>query len=153
MALTSLLTGDVISAGGGKGTRMVKESSMVLQVPSPRAFGKKASCSSTLNLPIRPSRTERLFDTFFVFVMHCYKINYMADNSNNSLDIFHKYLVDLNYFKDIEEEALNYLELDKNETEEQKAKDFVQIPIDFIDADDYLKSWQPLFYVESKANI
>jgi len=65
---------------------------------------------------------------------------------------FHQYLCSLNYYEDFSEELYN-AESDKQQETKAKTNDLQEIPLSFENAEEYIRIWKSLFYVETKAQI
>lgn len=68
------------------------------------------------------------------------------------LNKFHAHLCSLNYYEDFNEEQYNK-ELDDKIEEQTNPSDLQEIPLTFDNADEYMRIWRNLFYVEAKAQI
>jgi len=65
---------------------------------------------------------------------------------------FQQYLCSLNYYEDFKEELFNP-ELDKNQEKKETPNELQEIPLTFENADEYIRIWKSLFFVEAKAQI
>ncbi len=65
---------------------------------------------------------------------------------------FHQYLCSLNYYEDFKEELFS-AELDNGETAKKINPDLQDIPLTFENADEYIRIWKSLFFVEAKAQV
>ena len=62
----------------------------------------------------------------------------------------------MDYFKDIivDDKEVKNVELDATyEPIVDEKNKYAEVPLEFVDVHDYYKVWEPLFFVESKANI
>lgn len=67
-----------------------------------------------------------------------------------------EYILNLDYFNDIivEEKEVKNVELDATyEPIMDEKNKYAEVPLEFVDIHDYNKVWEPLFFIESKANI
>ena len=77
---------------------------------------------------------------------------------DKNLHNLYEYILNLDFFNDILNDVqVNNLEVDKEENIEINDhinnNKIIEVPLDFINSQYYIKVWEPLFFLECKANI